>query len=104
MIELRLKQLDRLLGLISKTDLSLEQAGPVISSLDPQIWDVDSLGKLKPALADQTTEPTEGDSEKRVKQQDYTSLLKYLTEDWWLFWRKPQHRKTERRLWKSCVT
>ena len=80
--ELRLKQLERLLALISKASLTLEQSGPIISSLDSRIWDGMSLQRLKSALADKTLEVADAaETEGRVKQQDYTSLPRYLTEE-----------------------
>eukprot|EP00435_Cladocopium_sp_Y103_P013670 s477_g3.t1 len=90
--ELRAKQLDRLLGIIRASKLTLEQAAPVLSSLDQGIWDVESLGRLKSALADQTLEDTE-DVEKRVKQQDYSALPHYVTEDLWLCFEKAEHQE-----------
>ena len=87
--ELRLKQLERLLALISKSSLTLEQSGPIISSLDSRIWDGVSLERLKSALADKTVAPGDAaEIEGRVKQQDYSSLPRYLTEEWWLLLEK----------------
>ena len=87
--ELRLKQLERLLALISKSSLTLDQSGPIISSLDSRIWDGASLERLKSALADKTVEPGDvAETEGRVKQQDYSSLPRYLTEEWWLLLEK----------------
>eukprot|EP00435_Cladocopium_sp_Y103_P017373 s448_g4.t1 len=75
---------------------------PVISSLDSNIWDVESLGKLKAALADKTTEAIEGENEKRAKQQDYSALPKYLTEEWSLLLEKVDTQE-EREKALECV-
>ena len=80
---LRAKQLDRLLGIFRGTKLSVEQAGLVLNALDERLWDADSLGRLKSALADQTLEETE-DPEKRAKAQDYAALPFYVSEELWL--------------------
>ena len=94
--ELRLKQLERLLALISKASLTLEQSGPIISSLDSRIWDGLSLQRLKSALADKTLEVSDAaETEGRVKQQDYTSLPRYLTEEWWLLLEKAESQESK---------
>ena len=57
--ELRQKQLVRLLDLISKVSLTLEQSGSILASLDSRIWDGVSLQRLKSSLADQTVEASD---------------------------------------------
>lgn len=81
--ELRAKQVERLLVIFRSSKLSLDQAGPVLKVLDEKIWDSESLGRLKSALADQTVEEIH-DLEKRAKGQDYAALPFYVPEDLWL--------------------
>ena len=81
--ELRAKQVERLLVIFRGSKLSLDQAGPVLKVLDERIWDCESLGRLKSALADQTVEEI-NDPEKRAKAQDYSALPFYVPEDLWL--------------------
>ena len=82
--ELRQKQLVRLLDLISKVSLTLEQSGSILASLDSRIWDGVSLQRLKSSLADQTVEASDQVEIVGKKQQNYTAIFRYLTQEWWL--------------------
>ena len=100
--ELRVKQLDRLLSIFRGTKLTLEQAGTVLNVLDERLWDVDSLGRLKSALADQTVDETE-DAVARAKCQDYSALPLYVSEDLWLCFEKAESiEEREKALELAC--
>eukprot|EP00435_Cladocopium_sp_Y103_P055418 s36_g18.t1 len=83
--EHRGKQLERLLTLIGKSQLSLEQSGAAMDSLDPTIWDEESLSRLKSVIADRTAsdDAEESKAEKRAKQHNYSALPHYLDSSWW---------------------
>ena len=82
--ELRTKQLERLLAVIRKVRLTVEQSGLLLAAVDSSLWDEGSIGQLKSLVADQTvTETNETLVSQRVKQQDFTCLPYYLDGEWW---------------------
>lgn len=82
--ELRSKQLARLMDVIGKSRLTLEESASVLASLDCSLWDDRSIGQLRTLVADQTVEvPREDQTHQRAKQQDFSALPHYLDGEWW---------------------
>ena len=83
-LDLRRKQCDRLVALFGKSSLSVEQSAALMTLLDRNLWDSDSLEQLKSAIAQQTSIHDDfGSAAARAALQDYTALPHYLSQDWW---------------------
>ena len=82
--DLRRKQSQRLITMLGKTLLSVEQSASLMSVLDPNIWGLDIMEQLKTYIAQQTcTDAEESSSAARAALQDFTNLPHYLSQDWW---------------------
>ena len=101
--ELRGKQLERLMAVIRKVRLTVEQSGLLLAAMDSNLWDEGSISQLKSLVADQTvTETNEEQASQRVKQQDFTSLPYYLDGDWWRRLETPVATEREKNCERLC--
>ena len=101
--ELRRKQALRLVTIIRKTSVTVEQSGSILQCLDSSVWDNETMSQLKAALADHTKMEEEiEDKSRRAKQQDYTALPHYLSSEWWRFLEQGKLGEEEKRL-SSCA-
>lgn len=102
--ELRRKQALRLVTIIRKTSVTVEQSGSILQCLDSSVWDNETMRQLKAALADHTRMEEEiEDKSRRAKQQDYTALPHYLSSEWWRFLEQGKLGEEEKRLELLCV-
>lgn len=77
-------QATRLVNVISKNGLTVEEAASCLGSLKEDLWGSETLSLLKAAIAENTRNEEPG-SNTRILQQDYTALPHYLEQDLWNF-------------------